>query len=66
MAEGTTIRDLENPDRALIGGMDTEEGKAAIKGIVSVYANWISRERIIITNLCSSELTKLVPNALRV
>lgn len=64
LAEGTAIRDLENPDRVLIGGMDSEEGKAAIEEVVSIYANWVPRERIITTNLWSSELTKLVSNAL--
>lgn len=64
LAEGTAIRDLENPDRVLIGGMDTPEGKRAIEEIVSIYANWVPRERIITTGLWSSELTKLVSNAL--
>jgi len=64
LAEGTAIRDLENPDRVLIGGMDSEEGKAAIEEVVSIYANWVPRERILTTNLWSSELTKLVSNAL--
>lgn len=64
LAEGTAIRDLENPDRVLIGGMETPEGEAAIEELVSVYARWVPRERIITTNLWSSELTKLVSNAL--
>ncbi len=64
LAEGTAIRDLENPDRVLIGGMETPEGKAAIEAVAAIYANWVPRERIITTNLWSSELTKLVSNAL--
>jgi len=64
LAEGTAIRDLENPDRVLIGGMETPEGQAAIETLVSIYARWVPRERIITTNLWSSELTKLVSNAL--
>lgn len=64
LAEGTAIKDLENPDRVLIGGMETPEGQQAIEEIVSIYANWVPRERIITTNLWSSELTKLFSNAL--
>ena len=64
LAEGTAISDLENPDRVLIGGMETPEGQRAIEEVVAIYANWVPRERIITTNLWSSELTKLVSNAL--
>ena len=55
---------LESPDRVLIGGMETPEGQRAIEEVVAIYANWVPRERIITTNLWSSELTKLVSNAL--
>ena len=64
LAEGTAINDLMNPDRVLIGGLETEEGQKAIDQIVEIYANWVPRERIITTNLWSSELTKLVSNAM--
>ena len=63
LAEGTAIDDLMNPDRVLIGGMQTDEGKAAMEALVDIYANWIPRERIITTNLWSSELSKLTANA---
>jgi UDPglucose 6-dehydrogenase len=63
LAEGTAVSDLNNPDRILIGGESTPEGNAAVKALVSVYANWVPRERIITTNLWSSELSKLVANA---
>jgi len=63
LAEGTAIRDLENPDRVLIGGHDTPSGQKAVQTIVDLYANWVPRERIITTNLWSSELSKLVANA---
>jgi UDPglucose 6-dehydrogenase len=63
LAEGTAIADLFNPDRVLIGGERTPEGEAAIATLVSVYARWVPRERIITTNLWSSELSKLVANA---
>lgn len=63
LAEGTAIADMENPDRILIGGEQTPEGQAALQALVDVYANWVPRERIITTNLWSSELSKLVANA---
>ena len=63
LAEGSAIKDLENPDRVLIGGEDTESGRHAMSKIASIYANWVSEERIILTNLWSSELSKLVSNA---
>ncbi len=59
LAEGTAINDLENPDRVLIGGEDPE----AINALVNIYLNWVSREKIICTNLWSSELSKLAANA---
>ena len=64
LAEGTAIRDLNSPDRVLIGGLETPEGRAAVEEIASIYENWVPREKIITTNLWSSELTKLVSNAL--
>jgi UDPglucose 6-dehydrogenase len=63
LAEGTAVADMENPDRILIGGEQTPDGQAALEALVSVYANWVPREKIITTNLWSSELSKLVANA---
>jgi UDPglucose 6-dehydrogenase len=63
LAEGTAIDDLRNPDRILIGGEATPEGQAALQKLVEVYARWVPRERILTTNLWSSELSKLVANA---
>ncbi|HRZ98172.1 MAG TPA: UDP-glucose 6-dehydrogenase [Paludibacter sp.] len=63
LAEGTAIQDLHHPDRVLIGGDQTTEGLEAIEKLTSVYARWISRERIIQTNVWSSELSKLTANA---
>jgi UDPglucose 6-dehydrogenase len=63
LAEGTAVTDLENPDRVLIGGEQTPEGLAAVEKVVSIYARWIPREKILTTNLWSSELSKLVANA---
>lgn len=59
LAEGTAVPDLEKPDRVLIGG----ECPAAIAKLVEVYANWVPKEKIITTNLWSSELSKLAANA---
>ena len=63
LAEGTAVADLINPDRVLIGGERTPEGEVAIKALADVYAHWVPRDRIITTNLWSSELSKLVANA---
>lgn len=63
MAEGSGIRDMENPDRILIGCMDTPSGRAACQELVEIYEAWVPREKVITTNLWSSELSKLVSNA---
>jgi UDPglucose 6-dehydrogenase len=63
LAEGTAVADLRNPDRILIGGETTPEGQAALQKLVDIYARWVPRERILTTNLWSSELSKLVANA---
>ena len=63
LAEGTAIKDLENPDRVLIGGDTTDSGIKAIEKVVNLYAQWIDRKKIITTNLWSSELSKLTANA---
>ena len=59
LAEGTAIRDLESPDRVLIGG----ENADAIQALVEVYRQWVPHEKILLTNLWSSELSKLTANA---
>lgn len=63
LAEGTAIRDMENPDRVLIGARETPSGQKAMQAIVDIYAQWVPRERIVTANLWSSELSKLVANA---
>jgi len=60
LAEGTAMRDLDTPDRVLIGGQAEE----AIGVLVDIYAHWVPREKILTTNLWSSELSKLVANAM--
>jgi UDPglucose 6-dehydrogenase len=63
LAEGTAVQDLLNPDRILIGGDPSAEGQKAIQALVDVYANWVAPEKILTTNLWSSELSKLTANA---
>ena len=63
LAEGTAIADLQNPDRVLIGGHETPEGRAAVEVVVGLYAHWVPRDRILTTNLWSAELSKLTANA---
>ncbi|WP_281224918.1 nucleotide sugar dehydrogenase [Flavobacterium aquiphilum] len=63
LAEGTAINDLLYPDRVLIGGDKTEQGQKAIQSLVDIYSNWVKKEKIITTNLWSSELSKLTANA---
>ena len=63
LAEGSAVRDMQSPNRVLIGGRETESGQKAVAKLVELYAHWIPRERIITTNLWSSELSKLVANA---
>jgi UDPglucose 6-dehydrogenase len=59
LAEGTAIQDLLNPDRVLIGG----ESQVAIESLANVYGSWVPQERILRTNVWSSELSKLTANA---
>ena len=59
LAEGTAIKDLENPDRVLIGGSDQK----AIKLLRDIYTRWIPEDKILLTNVWSSELSKLIANA---
>jgi UDPglucose 6-dehydrogenase len=63
LAEGTAVDDLLNPDRVLIGGEQSPEGKIAIDALADIYANWVSRNKILQTNVWSSELSKLTANA---
>ncbi|OQY49237.1 MAG: hypothetical protein B6240_03830 [Desulfobacteraceae bacterium 4572_87] len=63
LAEGTAIQDLENPDRVLIGSSQTPQGLLARDALVEIYANWIPKDKIITSNIWSSELSKLVANA---
>ena len=59
LSEGNAINDLQNPDRVLIGGIDNN----AIESLAELYLNWIPKNKIIRTNIWSSELSKLAANA---
>ncbi|MGM0497446.1 MAG: UDP-glucose 6-dehydrogenase [Bacteroidota bacterium] len=64
LAEGTAIKDLLEGDRVLIGGdHSTPEGQAAMDALTEIYAHWMPRERLLQTNVWSSELSKLTANA---
>ena len=64
LAEGTAIKDLFKSDRVLIGGDDNQRGQNAVKALVDIYSYWIPKEKIITTNIWSSELAKLASNAM--
>tara|TARA_B100000886_G_scaffold339209_1_gene303977 strand:+ start:2252 stop:3682 length:1431 start_codon:yes stop_codon:yes gene_type:complete len=59
LSEGSAIKDLEEPDRVLIGG----ENKKAIEILSNIYRNWVPKDKILHTNIWSSELAKLTANA---
>ena len=63
LAEGTAVNDLLHPDRVLIGGDSSSEGEKAIQALVDIYANWVPKDKILTTNVWSSELSKLTANA---
>ncbi|CAM3346905.1 nucleotide sugar dehydrogenase [Zobellia roscoffensis] len=63
LAEGTAVEDLLKADRVLIGGDETPSGQEAKDTLSSIYAHWLPKERILQTNVWSSELSKLVANA---
>lgn len=64
LAAGTAVNDLLYPDRILIGSAPTPSGKLAAEALVNVYAAWVPRDRILTTNVWSSELAKLVANSM--
>ena len=63
LAEGTAIQDLIHADRVLIGGENTPLGQKATDALAEIYAQWLPEERILRTNVWSSELSKLTANA---
>ena len=64
LAEGTAIDDLRDADRMLIGGdIHTKSGLDAVQTLVNIYSHWLPKERLLTTNVWSSELSKLTANA---
>lgn len=63
LAEGTAVKDLLSPDRVLIGSRETDAGIKARNELVAIYEHWVPKEKIITSNIWSSELSKLVANA---
>lgn len=63
LAEGTAIEDLFAPDRVLIGGDPSPEGQEAVNALAGIYGQWVPKDRILTTNVWSSELSKLTANA---
>ena len=59
LSEGSAINDLEYPDRVLIGG----QNNWAISALSEIYRNWVPKNKILHTNIWSSELAKLTANA---
>ena len=64
LAEGTAINDLFKSDRVLIGGDSTSKGQEAVNALISIYSKWVPRDKILTTNVWSSELSKLASNAM--
>ena len=63
LAEGSAVKDLEAPDRVLIGSEETGEGRRARRALVDIYGQWVPADRIIQSNIWSAELSKLTANA---
>ena len=64
LAEGTAVNDLLFPDRVIIGGSESKEGKAAVDILKEIYLKWVKDDKILTTNVWSSELSKLASNAM--
>ncbi|KAJ8128649.1 hypothetical protein O1611_g4985 [Lasiodiplodia mahajangana] len=64
LAAGTAVHDMLYPHRVLIGHFQTPSGHCAASALADLYAAWVPRARIITTNVWSSELSKLVANAM--
>ncbi|KAL0246351.1 hypothetical protein GEMRC1_007563 [Eukaryota sp. GEM-RC1] len=62
LAEGSAINDLLFPDRVLIGGEDTDQGRHAQSVLANLYKQWVDEDKILLQHIWSSELSKLVAN----
>ena len=64
LAEGSAINNLLNPDRVLIGHAKTQRGNQAYEKIKSLYSPFVEGERILSMETASSEIGKLLANAM--
>ena len=64
LAEGTAVTDLLHPDRVLIGGEETPSGQEALSTLAEIYQQWVPKDKVLKTNVWSSELSKLAANAM--
>lgn len=64
LAEGSAVANLMRPDRILIGSGTGLAGLRAASALRGVYAAWVDPGRILTVNTFSSELAKLVANAM--
>jgi UDPglucose 6-dehydrogenase len=60
MSEGTAEKDLLKPHRVLVGGED----KNAVDAVVGLYRAWVPPSRIIRMDAWSTQLAKLLANAM--
>ncbi|GFN15966.1 hypothetical protein AtubIFM55763_007075 [Aspergillus tubingensis] len=63
LSEGSAIDNLVHPDRVLIGSSGTAQGRRAARMLAHLYS-WVPPTRILQVNAWSSELAKLVANAM--
>lgn len=59
LAEGSAVINLDEPDRVLIGGMETESGKSAVDLVADVYAHWIDRSKVSFVSLQEKPLSSI-------
>ena len=64
LAESEAINDLEEPDRVLIGHEAGKEGESAAEQLRKIYCRWVPEEKILLSNIWSSELSKLIANVM--
>ncbi|OJJ45827.1 hypothetical protein ASPZODRAFT_119045 [Penicilliopsis zonata CBS 506.65] len=64
LSEGSAVENLTHPDRVLIGSSGTPAGRRAARMLANLYTSWVPVSRILEINTSSSELAKLVANAM--
>lgn len=64
MAAGTAVQDLLEADRVVIGSNWSSDGLVAANKLITLYSNWISKEKIITMSTQSAELAKVAANTI--